>query len=94
MQKEILWRVSDGKFTIDYIRAGSLDEAKEIFDAKHYNPAVEFQPTTDTIHAVYFSDSPGSPAFFKGTKADAIKGARLYKRQWQSAAVIDRVVRI
>ena len=40
---------------------------------------------------VYFSDAPGSPATFKGTKADALKAARLYIRQWQLDAVIDRI---
>lgn len=88
---KILWRVSDGKFKTDYIRADSLDEAKEIFNKKHYYEAVEFQPTTEKVYAVYFSDSPGDPAFFKGTKKDAEQGAKLYIRQWQLDAFIDRI---
>ena len=31
---KILWRVSDGKFKTEYIRANSLDEAKEIFKVR------------------------------------------------------------
>ena len=40
---------------------------------------------------VYFSDAPGSPATFKGTKAEALKGAKLYIRQWQLDAIIDKI---
>jgi hypothetical protein len=89
-----LWKVSDGKYTTDYIRANSMDEAKVIFDKKHYNPAIEFQVTDETIHAVYFTDNPSSPAWFKGTKTEAIKGGKLYIRQWQLDATIDRVVTV
>ena len=87
----ILWRVSDGKFKTRYIRANNLDEAKRIFDENSYNPAVEFQPTEETIHAVYFSDNLNDPAYFKGTKAQARKGGNLYIRQWNLDAKIDRI---
>ncbi len=87
-----LWRVSDGKLKTEYIRANSLDEAKEIFDARNYNPAIEFQPTDETIHAVYFTDSPNDPAYFKGTRTEAVKGGNLYIRQWGLNASIDRVI--
>jgi hypothetical protein len=40
----ILWRVTDGKCSTDYIMANSLDEAGRIFREKHGKPAVEFQP--------------------------------------------------
>lgn len=88
----ILWRVTDGKYTTDYIRANNLDEAKRIFDAKHYNAAVEFQPTDETIQAVYFTDNPFDPAFFKGSITQARKCANQYIRQWQLDAQIDRIV--
>lgn len=91
VQEKILWRVSDGKYTTDYIRANSLDEAKEIFDKRHYNKAIEFQPTGETVWAVYFTDNPYSAAYFKGTKTEVTKGARLYIRQWQLDASIDRI---
>ena len=87
----ILWRVTDGKNKTEYIRANNLDEAKEIFDNRNYNPAIEFQPTDEKIHAVYFTDAPGDPAYFKGTKTEARRGARQYIRQWQLDAVIDRI---
>ena len=70
----ILWRVSDGKSKTEYIRANSIDDAKMIFDAKNYNPAIEFQPTDEKIHAVYFSDNPYDPAYFKGSKTNAMTG--------------------
>lgn len=90
-QEKILWRVSDGEFKIDYIRANSLDEAKAIFDKRHLGTAVEFQPTEEKIWAVYFTDNPYEPAYFKGTKAEVEKGARLYIRQWQLEASVDRI---
>ena len=40
---------------------------------------------------VYFTDAPGSPAVFEGTKANALKAARLYIKQWQLEARIDRI---
>jgi hypothetical protein len=87
-----LWRVSDGKFTTRYIRANSLDEAKTIFDDQNpWSKAVKFQPTDDKIFAVYFTDNPFDPAYFKGTKTEALKGARLYIRQWGLDAKIDRI---
>jgi hypothetical protein len=86
-----LWCVRDGKYKTEYIRANNLDEAKAIFDNRNYNPAVEFQVTDETIYAVYFTDNPSSPAYFKGTKAEAIKGGKLYIRQWGLDASIDRV---
>jgi hypothetical protein len=90
---KILWRVSNGKCKTDYIRADSLDEAKAIFDTKYsyLNPSVEFQPVTDTIHAVYFSDNPYDPAYFKGTKEAAKRGAKQYIRQWNLDATISRI---
>jgi hypothetical protein len=86
-----LWRVKDGKYKTEYIRANSMDEAKVIFDARNYNPAVEFQITEDKIQAVYFTDNPSSPAYFKGTVIEAKKGGNLYIRQWQLNASIDRI---
>lgn len=88
-----IWRVSDGKYEKAYIRAGSLDEAKAVFDASHYRPGVEFQEIDHAIHAVYFTDGC-DPAYFKGTVADARKGGNLYIRQWQLDAKIDRIVTI
>jgi hypothetical protein len=87
-----VWRVSDGKHTTDYIRAGSLDEANAIFNGKHhFTSASEAQVVDHPIHAVFFTDNPFSPAFFKGTKTDAQRGARLYIRQWGLDASIDRI---
>jgi len=88
----ILWRVTDGKYKTDYIRANNLDEAGRIFKEKHNRTGVEFQPTDEKIQAVYFTDNPFDPAYFKGTITQAKKGARLYIRQWQLDAQIDRIV--
>jgi hypothetical protein len=88
MQK--LWRVSNGKYTTDYIRADSLDEAQAIFEQKHLDHAVEFQVEDSPIQAIYFTDNP-SPAYFKGNKQDARKAGRLYIRQWNLDATIDRI---
>lgn len=88
----ILWRVSDGKNRTRYIRANNLDEAKRIFDEDSYNPGIEFQPIDDKIQAVYFTDNPFDPAYFKGTKSEARKSANLYIRQWQLDAQIDKIV--
>ncbi len=90
--KMILWRVSDNKYKTEYIRANTLDEAKQIFNVRNTNPAVEFQPTDETIQAVYFSDYPNDPAFFEGTKTEARKKGNLYIRQWQLKAKIDRII--
>jgi len=51
-----LWRCYDGKNKTEYIYANSLDEAKEIFDARNSYPAVEFQVMDDIVHALYLSD--------------------------------------
>ena len=41
---------------------------------------------------VYFSDAPGTPAKFRcNTKAEATKSARLYIKQWNLDAVIERI---
>lgn len=90
-----VWRVSDGKYTTRYIRANSLDEAKSIYESENkWNKPTEFQVTDEKICAVYFSDCPGSPAYFKGTKTVVMKSARLYIRQWQLDATIERIVEI
>lgn len=87
-----LWKVNDGERMItDYVRANNLDEAGRIYKEKHNRPAVEFQPTDETIQAVYFTDSPLYPAYFKGTKAAAKKSGNLYIRQWNLEARIDRI---
>lgn len=88
----ILWRVTDGERMItDYIRSNNMDEAGGIFKEKHNRSAVEFQPTDEKIQAVYFTDAPSYPAFFKGTKTEARKSGNLYIRQWQLNAQIDRI---
>jgi len=87
----ILWRVTDGKYKTEYIRANNLDKAKKIFDSRNNNPAIEFQPTDEKIQAVYFTDSPWEPAYFKGTITQARKSGNLYIRQWQLNASIDRI---
>ena len=88
----LLWRISDGKYKTDYIRANSLDEAKIFFEKKYpSNKAVEFVTEHKNVYAVYFSDNLYDPAFFKGTKTQAIKGAKTYIRQWQLNAVINRI---
>jgi len=87
----ICWRVSDGKFKTRYIRANNLDDAKRIFDANSYNPAVIFQPTEETIQAAYFTDNLNDPSYFKGNKTEARKGGNLYIRQWNLDAKIDRI---
>jgi hypothetical protein len=95
MTNDILWRMSDGKITTDYIRANSMDEAGEEFSKRHYGKkAVEFQPIAEQVHAVYFTDNPSFPAFFRGTRTEAEKGGRLYIKQWQLDATIDRIVTI
>ena len=88
-----IWKVSDGKYNKEYIRAGSLDEAKTIFDSTHYSPGVEFQVIDHAVHAVYFSDGT-EPAYFKGTVTDARRGGNLYIRQWGLDAKIDRIITI
>ena len=41
---------------------------------------------------VYFSDAPGIPAKFRcKTKAEATKSARLYIKQWDLGATIERI---
>ena len=88
--EKLLWRVSDGKYRTDFIRADNLDEAKKIFDNTYSEKSVEFQVMDKPIFAVYFSDGC-NPAFFKGTKAEATKSAKLYIRQWQLDATIERI---
>ena len=96
----MIWKVSDSSTKIggvDFIRADSLDEAREIYCGRHhYNYPDIFQPCEDNekIFAVYLSDSPGSPAFFKGTKAEVKRSANLYIRQWQLDAVVDKIVEV
>ena len=87
----MIWKVRN-KYRTEYIRANSLDEAKQIFDSRNDSPAVEFQPTEEKqVHAVYFSND-SNPAWFRGTKADARAGAKLYIKQWQLTGVtIDRI---
>ena len=86
-----LWKVSNGTLT-DYIRSESLDDSKKIFDEKYpYDKkAVSFQVVDYSVNAVYFSDST-YPAYFKGTKTEARQGARLYIKQWQLNATIERI---
>jgi len=97
---KVIWKVSDSaSWTggVDYIRAESLDEAKEIYSERHkWNHADTFQPVEDKekIFAVYFSDEPGSPAFFRGALTKVKAAAHLYIRQWQLDAVIDRIIEI
>ena len=44
------------------------------------------------VYNVYFSDAPGTPAKFKcNTKAEATKSARLYIKQWNLDATIERI---
>ena len=76
-----LWRVKNNDYT-DYIRAESLDTAGEIFYARHGEKATEYQIIDHRVFAVCFSGSP-YPAYFKGTKKEAIAGAKLYIKQWQ-----------
>ena len=41
---------------------------------------------------VYFSDAPGTPARIRRkTKAEATKNARLYIKQWNLDATIERI---
>ena len=87
-----IWRVENNAYT-DYIRAGSLDKAGEEFYARHGEQAVKYQVIDHRVFAVYFSGG-GAPAYFKGTKNDALAGARLYIRQWQLDETISRVQEI
>jgi len=89
--KSILWRVSDGKYKTEYIRANNLDQAKTIFDERNNSSSVEFQPTNETVQAVYFTDNLSDPAYFKGNKTEVRKAANLYIKQWQLDAKIDRI---
>lgn len=88
----ILWKVSDGKYKTEFIRANNLDEAKRIFDARNNNPGIQFQPIDKQIQAVYFTDNPFDPAYFEGTKTQARKSGNLYIRQWQLDAQIDKII--
>jgi hypothetical protein len=45
----------------------------------------------DTIWNVYFTDSYYDHAVMKGTKTQIIKSAKLYIRQWQLDAKLERI---
>ena len=87
-----IWRIANNTYT-DYIRAESLDKAGEEFYARHGKTATEYQVIDHRVFAVYFSGG-GSPAYFKGTKKDALAGGRLYIRQWQLNETISSVQEI
>ena len=87
-----IWRVENNDYT-DYIRAESLDKAGEEFYTRHGKQAVKYQVIDHRVFAVYFSGG-GSPAYFKGTKKDALAGGRLYIRQWQLDETISSVQEI
>ena len=87
-----LWRVKNNDYT-DYIRAESLDKAGDIFHAKFGEKATEFQIIDHRVFAVYFSGYP-YPAYFKGTKKEALAGARLYIKQWKLDETISSVQEI
>ena len=87
-----IWRVENNAYT-DYIRAASLDKAGEEFYAKHGKKATEYQVIDHRVFAVYFSGGR-SPAYFQGTKKDALAGGRLYIRQWQLDETISSVQEI
>ena len=87
-----LWKVKNNDYT-DYIRAESLDIAAEKFHGKHGEKATEFQIIDHRVFAVYFSGSP-YPAYFKGTKKDALAAGRLYIKQWQLNETISSVQEI
>jgi hypothetical protein len=76
-----LWRAKNNAYT-DYIRAESLDTAGDIFHVRHGEKATEFQIIDHRVFAVYFSGDP-YPAYFKGTKKEALAGAKLYIKQWR-----------
>ena len=87
-----IWRVKNNAYT-DYIRAGSLDKAAAEFYARHGDSGVEYQVIDHRVFAVYFSGG-GSPAYFKGSKEDALAGGRLYIKQWQLDETISSVQEI
>ena len=87
-----LWRVKNNDCT-DFIRAESLDIAEEKFHAKHGEKATEYQIIDHRVFAVYFSGG-GSPAYFKGTKKDALAAGRLYIKQWQLNETITSIKEI
>ena len=90
-----VYRVTNDGREPAYIRAESERAAKAEYNKIHYTLATAAEPVQvdGNIYAVYFTDS-GEPVYFKGTKADAIRGARLYIKQWQLRASIDRIVKI
>ena len=95
----IIWKVSDTAYmgTVDCIRAESMDDANDIYNERHPGKhATMFQPFEDGVHvyAVYFTDNPRQPAFFKGTLTEVNAAARLYIRQWQLDATIARIEEI
>lgn len=90
-----VYRVTNDGREAAYIRAESAPAAMAEYNEKHYKPATAAEPVQvdGNIYAVYFTDS-GEPAYFKGTKADATRGARLYIKQWQLRAEIDKIIKI
>ena len=88
----IVWRAKNSDIT-DYIRAEGVDDAQKEFLKRHKNKAVEFQGIDHKVFKVILSDSP-SPIFFKGTRQEALAGARLYIKQWKlttSISIIEEI---
>ena len=84
----MLWKVKNSKTKqTEYVRADSVDTAKAAAEKIGLTGDV-FQPIDCRIFAVDFSDYPKHYVFFSGTKADAMRAARLYIRQWQLDAHI------
>lgn len=73
--------------------AETLDTAGEIFHAKHGEKATEYQIIDHRVFAVYFSGYP-YPAYFKGTKKEALAAGRLYIKQWQLNETISSIQEI
>ena len=88
-----IWRVKSSS-KCDYIRATSLDTAAELFLAKYKHKAEEFQVIDNKVFRVLFSDVPYDPAYFYGTKKEALARARLYIRQWQLNATISSITEV
>ena len=88
----LVWRAKNSDIT-DYIRAASIDDAQKEFLKRHKDKAVEFQGVDHKVFKVILSDSP-SPIFFKGTRQEALAGARLYIKQWKLDATISSVQEI
>lgn len=88
-----IWRVTNKEYCTDYIRAESADDACSKFFDKHGKKAVEYQVIDHKVFAIFFSGG-GSPAYFKGTKEDALAGGRLYIRQWDLNETISSIQEI